>query len=148
MKSHCLEPEPWPKALFILIWLVVVGGCGIPRDCKASELSGECELGVIASQIPSEPVWSNSATEQQIQLLTCKYNCVSCMQGKFSIGIFMLVGIWSPLAQVSLCHRFGTVLSQDRRRADWYGLEILHWVSMVSGIQVVVSGPEWSTGLK
>lgn len=95
MKSHCLEPEPWPKALFILIWLVVVGGCGIPRDCKASELSGECELGVIASQVPSEPVWSNSAAEQQIQLLTCKYNCVSCMQGKFPIGTFMLVGRWS-----------------------------------------------------
>lgn len=72
------------------------------------------------------------------------------MQGKFPTGIFMLVGTWSPLAQVSLCHRFRAVLSQDRTRADWYGLEILHWLSMVSGIQVVVPGSEgrdtWKCG--
>lgn len=51
MKSYCLEPELWLKALFIPIWTVVVGGCGIPRDCKASELSGERELHLIASQV-------------------------------------------------------------------------------------------------
>lgn len=51
MKSYCLEPELWLKALFIPIWIVVVGGCGIPRDCKASELSGERELYLIASQV-------------------------------------------------------------------------------------------------
>lgn len=44
MKSYCLEPELWLKALFIPIWIVVVGRCGIPRNCKASVLSGEHEL--------------------------------------------------------------------------------------------------------
>lgn len=44
MKSYCLEPELWLKALFIPIWVVVVGGCDIPRDCKASVLRGDREL--------------------------------------------------------------------------------------------------------
>lgn len=51
MKSYCLEPGLWLKALFIPIWVVVVGGRGIPSNSKASVLSGEQELYLIVSQV-------------------------------------------------------------------------------------------------
>lgn len=63
MKSYCLEPELWLKALFIPIWIVAVGGCGIPRNCKANVLSGECELSVIASPVAQVALWSISIAE-------------------------------------------------------------------------------------
>lgn len=63
MKSYCLEPELWLKALFIPIRIVVVGGCGIPRNCKASVLSGERELYLIVSQVAQEALWSISIAE-------------------------------------------------------------------------------------
>jgi len=63
MKSYCLEPELWLKALFIPIWIAVVGGCGIPRNCKTSVLSGGYELYSIASQVAQEALWSISVAE-------------------------------------------------------------------------------------
>lgn len=63
MKSYCLEPGLWLKALFIPIWVVVVGGRGIPRNSKATVLSGERELYLIVSQVAREPLWSISAAE-------------------------------------------------------------------------------------